>query len=102
LDREQPAGDRVDGEAVGRAVVGDQPFDGDAVGLIGGEGPPQEAHCGRGLLVGEEFDMGQAGGVIDGDVHELPALVIAAPMMSAGGLATPGRGDRGKRSGRAF
>ena len=41
-DAERAAGDRVDGRAVGRAVVGDQPLDGDAVAAVERDGAAQE------------------------------------------------------------
>jgi hypothetical protein len=42
------------------------------------DGAAQEADRGERLLVGEHFDVGQAGGIVDGDVHELPADALAA------------------------
>ena len=64
---------RVNGRAVGGAVVGDHALDGDAVAAVERDGAAQERDCGGGLLVAEDFDVGQAGAVVDGDVHELPA-----------------------------
>ena len=75
---ERAAGDRVDGGAVGRAVVGDQPLDGDAVGWrSSATARRRNADRGGGLLVGEDLDVGQAGGVVDRDVHVLPADGLA-------------------------
>ena len=59
--------------AVGGAVVGHHALDLDAVGGVEGDRAAQERDRGRGLLVGEDLDVGQAGGVVDADVHELPA-----------------------------
>ena len=47
------------------------------------DGAGEERDGGAGLLVGEDFDVGQAGVVVDGDVHELPAD-LQAP--GAGGV----------------
>ena len=37
------------------------------------DGATQEAGRGRAFLIGEHFDIGEPGGVVDGDVDELPA-----------------------------
>src|SRR5919202_750061 len=81
------AGDRVDRRAVGRAVVGDQPLDGDAVTREESDRAVHEADGGGRLLVCEDFGVGQSGAVVDSDVHELPAVLVAAAMVSAGALA---------------
>ena len=38
----------------------------------------QKPGDGHGLLVGEHFDVGQAGGVVDADMHVIPAGALAA------------------------
>jgi len=55
------------------AVVGHDRERGDAVGGEVGPGSLQEPDCGEGLFVVEDLDVGEAGGVVDGDVDELPA-----------------------------
>src|SRR3954447_5438580 len=50
-DPERFASDRVDGRAVGGAVVGDQPCDGDAVARVEGHGAAEKRDRGAGLLV---------------------------------------------------
>ena len=64
---------------------------GDAVGGVEGDRAAQEADRGRGLLVGEHLDVGQAGGVIDADVHEFPAAARAAPAVARRGRRGPRR-----------
>src|SRR3954447_13172422 len=77
-DAERAAGEGVDRRAVGRAVIRQQALDGDAVGGIEGDRALEEPDRGRGLLVGEDFDVGQPGGVVDADVHVLPADLALA------------------------
>src|SRR4051794_41279115 len=86
------AGDGVHRGAVGGAVVGDQAFDGDAVALVERDGAAQKADRGGGFLVGEDFDVGQAGAVVDGDVHELPAVPVGAAVVTTGALGGPHAG----------
>src|SRR4051794_763841 len=62
------ASDRVDGGAVGRAVVGHHPLDVDAVAAVERERALEERDRGGGLLIGEHLDVGQAGSVVDADV----------------------------------
>lgn len=47
----------------------------------------QEPDRGQRLLVAENFDVRQPGGVVDRDVHELPALRVRDAVMAAGALA---------------
>ena len=79
-DAQCAAGEGVDGGAVAGAVVGHHGLDVDAVADVEGDRPLQETDGGGGLLVVEDFDVGQAGGVVDADVHVLPAdeLSVAA------------------------
>jgi len=37
------------------------------------DGPLEKADRGRGLLIGQDFDVGQPGGAVDADMNELPA-----------------------------
>jgi hypothetical protein len=62
--------------------VGHDPFDGDPPGREPGHGSGQEPERCRGGLVGEDFDIGEPGGVIDTDMDRLPAdlvVVVAGP-----------------------
>jgi hypothetical protein len=68
----------VSGGAVGGAVVCHQALDRDAVGAVEANGTAQEADDGLGLLVGKHLDVGEAGGVVDADMHALPARPGAA------------------------
>src|SRR4051812_12034418 len=83
-DAQCAAGDRVDGRAVWGAVVGDQRLDADAVAGVVLDGAAQEPDGGDGLLVSENFDVGQTGRVVDSDVHVLPARLILALAGSIG------------------
>jgi hypothetical protein len=60
-DLECPAGDGVDRGAVGTAVVGDQALGLDAVAGEVLNGAAEESDRGPGLLIGEDFDVGQSG-----------------------------------------
>ena len=63
---------------VGWAVVGHHPLHRHAERREVRHGPLEEAHRRDRSLVGEHFDVGEAGGVIDADVHVLPAGAAAA------------------------
>src|ERR687897_208601 len=71
-DAERPAGERMDGCAVGGAVVGEQTLDLDAVASKESDCSPQEADGGGRFLVGVHFGVGEAAVVVDGDVDVLP------------------------------
>src|SRR5260221_374261 len=70
-DAELAAGDRMHEGAVGGAVVCQDPLDFDAVAVVEGNGAAKEAIRGRGLLVGEDFGVGEPAVIVDGDVDEL-------------------------------
>ena len=55
--------------AVGGAVVREDPSAGDPLLREPADCAGQETNSRRPLLVGEHLDVGQAGGVVDGDVH---------------------------------
>ncbi len=59
--------------AVGVSVVCHQTRNRDPVSRVEGNGSPQEADRGAGPLIAQDLDVGEAGGVIDADVDELPA-----------------------------
>jgi hypothetical protein len=81
----------VHGGAVGAAVVGHQPPDPDPVAPVEGDRPAQEGDAGPRLRVAQDLDVGQAGGVIDADVDELPAGAAGAlPLPALAGRAVPG------------
>ena len=58
---------------VAGAVVGEEPLDLDAVAPVEGDCAAEEADGGGGLLVGEDFGVGEAAVVVDRDVDVLPA-----------------------------
>src|SRR3989304_3922162 len=74
----------VEGSVAG-AVVGHDPFEGEGEALVVGEGGFEEGDGATLLLVGEDLREGQARGVVDADVDELPAdaagvaLALAIP-----------------------
>src|ERR1700733_11445226 len=63
----------VGASAVDQRVVGQDPLDDHAVAGEPGCGSAQERRCGRVGLVGQRFDVGQAGVVVDGDVQVVEA-----------------------------
>ncbi len=93
-DAQDAASDRVGGRDVGRAVVGQQLLNGDAVALEELDCAAQEPDRRRGLLVVEDFGVGQASGVVDADMDEVPACrasidagSVAAPRLGVGASA---------------
>jgi hypothetical protein len=65
--------DRVDRGAVGRAVVGQDALDGHAMARVERDRAVQKPNGGCGRLVAENLGVGQAAGVIDGDMDGVPA-----------------------------
>ena len=61
---------------VGRTVVGHDPLDHNALAGEIGDGSVQEPDGHDHLLVLEDFDVGQATGVVDGHVAVLPAGAV--------------------------
>ena len=59
--------------AIGRAVVGHHPLDGDAEAGEPSDGPVEESHGTFLALVGQDLAVGEPGGVVDRDVQEVPA-----------------------------
>jgi len=66
--------------AVAGAVVGHDPLDAHALGGEPGDGATEEPDAGGALLIVEDLDVGEAAGVIDGDVHDVPPGPIGAPV----------------------
>ena len=83
-DAQGAAGDRVHGGDVGRAVVGQHALDRDAVAGVEGDRATQKPDGRCGPLVVEDLGVGQARGIVDGDVHELPARPAAAGARGVG------------------
>src|SRR5262249_59340066 len=78
--------------AIGRAVVGHDALDGDAVPAEPGQRAGEERDGAVLALVGQHFAVGQARGIIDADVQIFPAG--AAPGIAAiAGDAVSDRGD---------
>src|SRR6476620_7932747 len=84
-DAHDAAGDGVHGRDIGRAVIGHQFLHRHAVPGVERDGAAQEADRGGGFLVGRHLGVGQAGGVVAGDVHAFPAG-LAAPGASRVGV----------------
>src|SRR5919109_4149213 len=100
-DAEHATGDGMHRGAVAGAVVGHELLNGDAVLLIEADRASEERDHGGGLLVRERFGVGQAGAVIDRDVHAVEAnraaldasgvtCARAASMLAEAGDAVPG------------
>jgi hypothetical protein len=70
---------------VGPGVVGQDAFDGDAVGGEPGGGSSQEGRPGGGGFVGQVFDVGQAGAVVQGGVQVGVSHAVAAVLVRAAG-----------------
>src|SRR5947209_8793768 len=85
-DAEPPTGERVDGGAVGRAVVGDEPLDGDPVAAVKGDGAAQEGDRSCRFLIAEHLGVGETAVVVDGDVDVFPADGVADPAGGVGAL----------------
>jgi hypothetical protein len=80
-----------DAGAVAGAVVGQDPFDGDACVAEEGVGALPEAGGGLLALVGEDLAVGEAGMVVDGGVQIAVAEVGAAVVGAGpGGVAVCG------------
>jgi hypothetical protein len=61
------------------------------VGGVEAQRPLEEADAGGRLLVGQQLDIGEAGGVVDADVDELPAgAARALPLAPVARRAVPG------------
>jgi hypothetical protein len=73
FDPQPSAGDRMDGGAVGAAIVREDRLDADAVAPVEGNGPAQEADGRARLLVRQHLGVGEPAVVVDCDVHELVA-----------------------------
>jgi hypothetical protein len=83
-DAERAAGQRVDRGAIGRAVIGDDACDAEAVALEERQCASEEADRGGGLLVAEDLGVGETRGVIDGDVNAIPADGVAPAAFAVG------------------
>jgi hypothetical protein len=57
----------------GRAIVGHDAVDGDAVAAEKPQGVEQEAQTGAALLVGQDFRAGLPRMIVDGEMQMLPA-----------------------------
>ncbi len=76
--------------AIAGTVIGKHTGDGDAQAGVVVDGGLQEGGCGRGFLVGKDLREGNAGVVVDGDMHVLPARAMDAAATVAGDAATDG------------
>src|SRR5215212_6949881 len=74
------------------AVIREDALDADAEAAEEGDRAAEEAGRGRALLVGEHLDVGEPGGVVDGDVDELPTDP-AAPRSAVAVDAVAGTAD---------
>jgi len=70
--------------AIAGAVVGHDAGDFDAVTGVPGDEASEEGGSGRGSFVSQNLGVSQSGGIVDGDVNELPAGASAALPAVAG------------------
>ena len=70
---EHPAGLAKEARDVARAVVGHHALDPNAETLEPAQRPDEEAGDRPALLVRQDLDVGEPGGIVDRDVDELPA-----------------------------
>jgi hypothetical protein len=72
----------VEGSVAG-TVVGHDPGHGDAEALVVGDGGLEKGDGATLLLVGQDLGEGEAGGVVDANVDELPANATGVALTSA-------------------
>src|SRR6185369_12440899 len=77
---ELSAGGAKDPGDVAIAVVAHHATNDDAAGRKPGEGPTEKSGTGRGELVGQHLDVGDATVIIDGHVDILPSHTSRAPL----------------------
>jgi len=77
---------------VARGVVGHHGLDSDTLAGKPGECTLEESHRGAFSLVGQDLDVGEAGGIVDTDVDILPAYT-PSPVSLVAGDATPDAPD---------
>src|SRR5947209_1390813 len=92
FDAELSAAERVDRRGVGGSVVGEDPLDLDAVPLVVAGRAAEEGDSGGRSFVWEDFGVGEAGVIVDGDVDVLPAggAAVAARAVGASGPVAAG------------
>ena len=75
---------------VGRAVVGHDPLDSHVAGVEEHDRAAEKPDRGHRAFVAQHLDVGQAGGVIDADMHELiPDRAAPRAALSSGCSAAP-------------
>jgi hypothetical protein len=90
---EHPADLAEQARDVARTIVGHHPLDPAALALEPAQGTDQEAGGRLAPLVRQDLDVSEPRGVVDRDVHELPAE-LAVLAMSVAGDALPMRAKR--------
>src|ERR687897_3299080 len=86
--REPTAGMAPVAAAVGRAVVGHDPLDRDALAREPADRALEERHRAGLALVRQHLAVGQARGVVDADVHGLPtSAALAIPAVAGDPMA---------------
>jgi len=85
LEAEFLAGSGKEFGAVARALVGEDALDGDAMGLVEGDGLVESGQDAGSFFIREETGKGQTGMVIDGDMEGLdPGAWIAVGAIAGG------------------
>src|SRR5215218_3516642 len=92
-DAVSAASDRVDGRAVGGAVISEDPLDADAIAGEEGKRAVEETDRGAGFFIAEDLGVGEATVIVDGDVDVVPAAeaAIAAVGITAARSSLVGR-----------
>lgn len=70
-----------------RAVVGHDPRHGDAKAQVVGDSGLEEGDGALLLLAGQDLREGEAGGIVDADMNELPAGAARLALLRAAGDA---------------
>ena len=85
VEAELVAGGGKEFGAIGRAAIGEDGLDGDAVIVIKGHGLVEGGEHTGDFFIGEETGKGEAGMIIDGDVKRLDTCAWIAVGAVAGG-----------------
>ena len=87
-DAETTASIAEEARAIARAVVGEQTTNGDAEGAVVTDRGVEESHRGVAAFIGQDLREGEAGVVVNSDMHELPASAATGPRAISGNAMT--------------
>ena len=95
MESELVAGGGKEFGAIGRATIGEDGLDGDAVGAVKGQGLLEGREDAGDFFVGKKGGKSEAGMIIDGDMKGLDARARVA-VGTVAGRANPGLGEAAK------